>query len=40
MKVEKIDGVTILITEERLDSLDGPKLRDCAASVGIGQDLR
>ncbi len=28
MKVEKIDGVTILITEERLDSLDGPKLRD------------
>jgi anti-sigma B factor antagonist len=28
VKVEKIDGVTILITEERLDSLDGPKLRD------------
>jgi len=28
MKVEKRDGITILITEDRLDSLDGPKLRD------------
>ena len=28
MKVQKRDGVTILVTEERLDSLDGPKLRD------------
>ena len=28
MNVEKRDGITILITDERLDSLDGPKLRD------------
>ncbi len=28
MKVEKRDGVTILITEERLDTLDGPRLSD------------
>ncbi|MGO8877946.1 MAG: STAS domain-containing protein [Desulfomonilaceae bacterium] len=28
MKVQKRDGVTILVTDERLDSLDGPKLRD------------
>jgi len=28
MKVEKRDGITILVTEERLDSLDGPKMRD------------
>ncbi|MGC8605505.1 MAG: STAS domain-containing protein [Desulfomonilaceae bacterium] len=28
MKVEKRGGITILVTEERLDSLDGPKLRD------------
>ena len=28
MKVEKRDGITILVTEERLDSIDGPKLKD------------
>jgi anti-anti-sigma factor len=33
MKVEKRDGVTILITEERVDSLDGPKLRDAVKQL-------
>lgn len=28
MKVEYIGGVTIISTESRLDSLDGPKLKD------------
>ncbi|MFA6223767.1 MAG: STAS domain-containing protein [Desulfomonilaceae bacterium] len=28
MNVEHIDGVTIISTEDRLDSLDGPKLKD------------
>jgi anti-sigma B factor antagonist len=28
MKVEIKDGIIILVTEERLDNLDGPKLKD------------
>ena len=36
MKVEKIEGITILITEERLDSLDGPKLKDAVKLGGSG----
>ncbi len=33
MKVEKRDGITILITEERLDSLDGPHLKDLVKDI-------
>lgn len=28
MKVKTIEGVTVIETEERLDSLDGPRLKD------------
>lgn len=28
MKVEEIDGITIIVTDKRLDNIDGPKLKD------------
>ena len=28
MKVKKIDGITVLVIGERLDAVDGPKLKD------------
>lgn len=33
MKVEKRDGITVLITEERLDALDGPKLKEVVTEL-------
>jgi anti-sigma B factor antagonist len=33
MKVEKRDGITILITDERLDSLAGPNLKDVVKDI-------
>jgi anti-sigma B factor antagonist len=33
MKVEKRDGVTVLVTEERLDSFGGPKLKEAVADL-------
>ena len=33
MKVERRDGITILITEERLDSLAGPHLKDVVKNI-------
>jgi anti-sigma B factor antagonist len=33
MKVEKRDGITILVTEERLDSLDGPRLKEVVKDI-------
>ncbi|MGO8881142.1 MAG: STAS domain-containing protein [Desulfomonilaceae bacterium] len=40
MKVEKRDGVTILITEERLDSLDGPKLKEAVKELAQEPSLK
>ena len=33
MKVEKRDVITILVTEERLDSLDGPRLKEVVKDI-------
>ena len=33
MKVEKIDGITLLIPGERLDTIDGPKLKDIVKEI-------
>jgi anti-sigma B factor antagonist len=33
MNIEHADGVTIISTDERLDSLDGPKLRETVTEL-------
>jgi anti-sigma B factor antagonist len=33
MKVEKIDGITLLMTGERLDAIDGPRLKDIVKEI-------
>lgn len=40
MKVEKIEGITILTTDERLDNLDGPKLKEVAEKLAQERGLR
>ncbi len=40
MKVEKKDGITVLKTEERLDTLEGPKLRDVVEQLAKESALR
>ena len=40
MKVEKRDGITILTTDERLDILDGPKLKEAAEKLAQESGLR
>ncbi len=33
MNVERIDSITIITTEDRLDSIDGPKLKDVVKAL-------
>jgi len=40
MKVEKIEGITILATDERLDNFDGPKLKEAAEKLAQESGLR
>ena len=40
MKVEKRDDVTIIVTEERVDTLEGPKLRDVVEQLAKESGLR
>jgi anti-sigma B factor antagonist len=39
MNVEHIDDVTIISTDSRVDSLDGPKLKDTVRELAQGQCL-
>ena len=40
MKVEKKDGITVLIMDERLDSLEGPKLKEAAEQLAKESGLK
>jgi anti-sigma B factor antagonist len=40
MKVEKIEGITILATDERLDNFDGPKLEEAVKELAQESGLR
>ena len=40
MKVEKRDDVTIIVMEERVDTLEGPKLRDVVEQLAKESGLR